>query len=187
MHRRTAAALITALILVLLPLAALAGEGGVNARDLGAYANFASADSVDPACTVNYAGVTAVESRVHSRPGQPNFDVWVDVYLSRYSHCNGYQQIVDATGRVDAGKAALQVNGSLDGARLRATVPVYDTVSGTTFPVAIDISFTPAGDLVVTADGKYRDAAATGHVVAQGIDYATDPTIGGSLWLTQSQ
>ncbi len=187
MHRRTATALITALILVLLPLAALAGEGGENARDLGAYANFASADPADPACTVNYAGITAVESRSHPGPGRPDSNVWVDVYLSRYSYCNGYQQLVDATGRADVGKAALQVNGSLDQARLRATVPVYDTVSGTTFPVAIDISFTPAGELVVTAAGKYRDAAATGHVVAQGIDYATDPTIGGSLWLSQSR
>jgi hypothetical protein len=185
MHRRTVVAFITALVLVLLPLVAFAGEGGVNARDLGAYANFASADPADPACTVNYAGITAVESRLHPGAGQPDFTVWVDVYLSRYSHCNGYQQLVDATGRVDVGKAALQVNGSLDGARLRATVPVYDTVSGTTFPVAIDISFTSDGDLVVSADGKYRDAAATGHVVAQGIDYATDQTIGGSLWLTQ--
>ena len=89
-----------------------------------------------------------------------------------------------ATGRTDVGKAALQVSGSLEQARLRATVPVYDTVNGKTFDVAIDISFTPAGDVVVTADGKYRAAAATGHVVAQGIDYATDPTIGGSLWLS---
>ena len=187
MHRRTVVALITALILVLLPLTALAGEGGVNARDLGAYANFASADPADPACTVNYAGITAVESRIHPGPGQPESSVWVDVFLSRYSFCNGYLQIVDATGRADVGKAALKVNGRLDQARLRATVPVYATVSGTTFEVAIDISFTPAGDLVVTTDGKYRDAAATGHVVAQGIDYATDPTIGGSLWLTQSK
>jgi hypothetical protein len=94
---------------------------------------------------------------------------------------------------VEVSAEALQVDKKLNSATLNTTIEVCDFVSGTCFPVAINLTWSGTGSLRNEKgkfqsdngsckfrsdfNGSFRDAVATGSVTALGINFTPEPSV----------
>jgi hypothetical protein len=103
-------------------------------------------ETTDPSgCVVTDTFVSANSGVEHSHPSTPEAGPVGDAAVSVYEYdvCNGYASVVDAAGLVTAlPTGALTVSNQLDSAHLVTDVPLDDLVSGSTFTVHVDVTWT---------------------------------------------
>jgi hypothetical protein len=103
-------------------------------------------ETVDPSgCIVTDTFVSANSGIAQAHPKTPEAgpvnDVEVSVY--KYDACNDYTSLIDAAGLLTSLPAgAFTVSNQLTTAHLVADVPLDDLVSGTTFTVHVDVTWT---------------------------------------------
>lgn len=112
-------------------------------------AEVASADfsSIDPSgCILTGVSVSASESAVRSGrgPGSPSSMVFVSI--NQYNLCT-HTNLLWAFGFAPLAETDLQVSGNLDSAILNAMVNVHDDISGSSFNVSVDLTWTGTSSL----------------------------------------
>ena len=112
----------------------------------------ASFETIDPSgCIVTDTFVSANSGIAQSHPttdeAGPVNDVGVSVY--KYDTCTDYTSLIDAAGLVTTLPAgAFTVSNQLSTAHLVADVPLDDLVSGSTFTVHVDVTWTGTSAII---------------------------------------
>jgi hypothetical protein len=109
-------------------------------------ASFLTADALD-SCIVTDVWVRAF-SEGSIQPANKQTAPAVAVQLTKYNRCEEAPSLISADGFAWLPADALQIDGRLNTASLRTTVDLYDWVSETTIPVAIDINWIGNGDTI---------------------------------------
>lgn len=146
--KRAAVSLVVSSAAVIVP-AATASAALPNlpagASDRGPLVN-ANFETIDPSgCIVTDTFVSANSGIAQSHPttdeAGPVSDVGVSVY--KYDACTDYASLIDAAGLVTTlPVGAFTVSNQLSDAHLVADVPLDDLVSGSTFTVHVDVTWT---------------------------------------------
>lgn len=108
--------------------------------------NIASVNvSTSDGCITNWIDVFFTENQFQEPPGPQNGEPVVQVYVSRYDTCQEIY-LLDAFGRSVTPADAFHMSG-LQSARLSTTLDAFDTTSGATIPIVIDLTWNGAGDV----------------------------------------
>jgi hypothetical protein len=103
--------------------------------------------SIDPSGCINTGGsVFAFTDSSHSPPGPGSSSAAVLIDLFQYNFCTD-TLLRSASGSADLASSDFQVTGNLDSATVYAIVPVYDSVSESTFNVTVDLTWTSTSSL----------------------------------------
>jgi hypothetical protein len=162
-----------------------------------AVAFFASVDG----CIQTNVDLYTAEGMAKEGSGAPRPASSINIYISQYDTCSGTQILfVDAIA--DQPEPALQIDPKLGQASLHTTLNVTDTLSGTTFDIAIDMTWTGFGPLRhdqynFRLDGQdcrihdhnnlvERAITATGSVWSETQNFTPEPSVGGWLISTNS-
>jgi hypothetical protein len=122
---------------------------------MGPYAT-ASFSTTDPTgCIVTNVNVYATDGRQQNPPGPPTASSVADVIISQYDDCAG-ALLLSGFGEATLTREAFQVTGQSISATLNATVPVTDSVTGSTFNVEVALTWTGTGELTRVSD-RYHD------------------------------
>lgn len=114
------------------------GGGTYRFKGLGANAFFSS---LDPSgCVSTDVYVYASEQMVKDQPGSGNSSSGVSIFISQYDFCTG-TQLLAADGYTSLAAPDLEVAKKLDAAALKATVSMYDYISGNWFDVAVGVNW----------------------------------------------
>ena len=98
--------------------------------------------STDPSGCINTGGsVFAFEDISHSPPGPGRSSSAVLIDIFQHDFCTD-THLLSASGVAELTSAEFQVAGNLTSATLHVTVPMTNSVSGTTFDVTIDLTWT---------------------------------------------
>lgn len=101
--------------------------------------------SIDPSGCINTGGsVFAFEDISHSPPGPGSSSAALLIDIFQHDFCTD-TPLLSASGSAEL--ADFQVAGNLDSATVRATVPMFDSVSGTAFAVTVDLTWTSTSSL----------------------------------------
>lgn len=128
--------------------AGTATHGNVAIVHLGGPLINASFSTTDPTgCVTTDVFVSANSGTEHDQPGTTGYAV-ASVQIYQYDACTD-TTLRDATGQSDAlPTGAFQVSNQIDQASLHATMLASDLVSGTSFPVTVDIGLVGTSDIV---------------------------------------
>jgi len=158
-------------------------------RRVGAEALFERSDPTG--CVVTDVNVLGAEDAVKQGPGKPTTGPFALVVIFEVDFCA--QQILrDIFGFTS--DVVFQANRTkLTEASLQATITAVDNVSGAEVPVEVDVAWSGTGELISQSDrfrfktpstlasqwfkGTFRDAAASGSVVVDGENLATDAVL----------
>jgi hypothetical protein len=185
-------ALVVAMLLPAAPAQALMSS---KFRGGGVTAFFVSVEG----CIQTNVDIFTGEGMRQDAPGKPQPFSSVNIYISQYDTCTETQLLyVDAI--TDLSEPDLQIDPKLKSARLDTTLNVLDTVTGNTFDIAIDITWTGVGPLTRDRynfrfgdrDCRIHDRtnfvqraiSATGSVWSDTQNFTPEPTAGG--WLISS-
>jgi len=140
-------------------------------------------------CTETTVYVDAFQNRVHNQTVST-----ADVFIGMFDNCTN-TTIMDASGGTD--NPTFQIDKDLLSASLSAIVPVTDTVSGNTFSVSVNMTWTSTSAIQhqnitqhyqtqgITinshSNADIRDAIASGTV----LNGTTNYTPSGTLWFAQ--
>lgn len=143
-------------------------------------------------CVETSAFVQAFNNRLKMVGGRPETTPSAFVSLFQFDNCS-FTVLLSASGFADLPAGAFQMKQNLDSATLNASVDVFDSVSNTTFPVDISVSWTGSGALTVSrfhnifrtpgfrenfaSTGVSRAAAASGSVTALGTNFSPGPAV----------
>ena len=174
-----------------------ASAGGVfKARGKGASANFSSVDT--SGCVFTDVFVNPNEGFFQSPPGPGSASSGVLLAISQYDACAGVQ-LLAAEGFAPLGDPDFQVFGNLQSATLTATVNVFDFVTGTSFDVFVDLTWTGTANFVNREKGHshidfpgckintrfdlvFRPAVATGSISDGSTNYTPEPSFGHDIF-----
>jgi len=159
---------------LMLPNTAWAGDN-FRFRGKSATAFFFSTDG----CVETAVFVFASDDRFQSPPGPGDVVSGASIFISRFDFCTG-ELLMDASGFASLAAPDFQVIGNLNSATLDTTIEVCDFVSGSCFPVSIDLTWTGTGGLSRENshfhfqspgfninshfNGRFRNAEASGNV-----------------------
>jgi hypothetical protein len=129
-----------------LPSATRAASDVYRFRGQIADASFLTPDALDP-CIVTDVWVRGFSGGT-VQPGHTQTPSLVAVQLTKYNQCEYEPSLISADGIAWLSGEALHIDPQLDTAFVRATVDLYDGVSNTTFPVALDLTWTGSGDTI---------------------------------------
>jgi hypothetical protein len=146
LHVRTLEGAVLALALILAaftpPTTTWAGEvDRFRVKGPLAHADF----STTAGCIATDVMVEALDNIVHEPPGPPNSKSEVRVNISQFDFCD-QDFILGAFGFAPLSDSAFHVRKDLESAQLTTTVEVSDSVSGSSFPVSINITWTAIGE-----------------------------------------
>ena len=157
-------------------------------RGQEAVAAFSSIDSTG--CILTSAFVAAIDADVKTSPGPGEPDSRSFVIVSRYDRCT-HVELLDAFGENTALPADAFVISELESATLLATIDVVDQVSGTSFPLSLDLNWTATGETgrvrdhyqlktpAFSVNAKFnatsREASATGTISDGSTNYTSTP------------
>lgn len=158
---RTRLLAVATLTLVLLGLALPAGAAAAQTLHVKFQGHTAQAEfSTTQGCVQTVVYVLATDGRFKTDPGGPQAASGGEVYLSQSDVCT-QTQLVDAFGFAVLAPDEFQIDEHLTAAALTATVEVSDFVSGTSFPVHVDVRWTGFGD-TFSRDERFRRDEAPG-------------------------
>lgn len=180
---------------------ASAGGGGGTFKFKGqsASAYFSSADP--SGCIYTDVSVYASEQISASQPGPGSPSSGTNVSIYQYDACTG-TQLLAADGFAPLADADFEVSKKLESAKLNATVNVFDYVSGTSFDVSLDLTWTGTSSLGhqmshfqyqfagchqnLHTNGTFRFAQAIGAVSAGTTEFAPSPAVDASIFSAKS-
>jgi hypothetical protein len=130
-------------------------------------------------CVLTLVNIEAFSRILHAPPGPPNSRSEVFVIIDQFNLCTG-EQLVFAIGNATLSDSDFEVSKKLESARLITTIEVSDSVSGSSFDVSIDVTWTATGQPVkqklfvqtrsadffqiFKSSGTFADASASGTV-----------------------
>jgi hypothetical protein len=170
--------------------ASAAGET-IHYRFTGQFAN-ANFTRADPmGCVVTDVGVFPTDGRIKVDGSSNEAASSASIYISQYDSCSE-TQLLAASGYTELAADAFTAAPKLSKATLNTTIEVYDYVSGTSFPVAVSVSWTGSGDtfrmkdhyqykspgFLVNGDydSTYRTAKASGTIVGGTANFTLEST-----------
>jgi len=152
-------------------------------KGLSAFALWETTDATG--CIVTDALAAPVENRLKGAGGSGGPAVTVGFFV--YDQCR-FLELVAAEAFVDLGAGEFRANDSLTSATLDTTVQLFDSVSSTTMPVTLALSWSGVGDVfrdnarqslrfggssyVSRESGSSREAAASGTFLVGTTNYA---------------
>jgi hypothetical protein len=167
------------------------GRTRVQLSGMGAEAVF---NSVDPSgCVETSVNVFGAELAVKEGPGKPVGGPLAEVWVSQFNYCTfeflqAFGETVDAVFNADR---------TLNEARLRGTIPAFDSNSNTEVGVEVDLIWTGTGERVSGSErervrmpgfqatewfkGVRREAVVAGTVVVGGVDVMPDASEFGEI------
>ncbi len=190
---RTRLLAVVSLAFVLMALALPARAAGAETLHFSFQGQTADAFfSSTQACVVTDVGVFAVDGRVKTGPGRPAVESTASIFISQFDVCTG-TQLLAADGFAVLAPGEFQIEEQLTAATLTATIEVFDFVSGTSFPVDVNVSWTGFGDTFTIKerfhqrspgfranfrmDGTFREATAAGTVTDGTTNYTPEPAV----------
>jgi hypothetical protein len=142
-------------------------------------------------CIETFAYVAAQEGKVKV-DGGPAVDSFALVNLIQFNHCEG-EFLLDALGFGTQAPDEFIIDKKLNQATLTTTIVVFEFVTGTTFPVDVNVAWTGVGETSTVKDhfqikepgfklnshfmGTFRQAQASGTVTGMGINFTPAPAI----------
>lgn len=152
-------------------------------------------------CSYSDVYVLGTEELFQNPPHAKTASSGVFVFISQYDACTNTELLV-AEGTASLEEAGFQINRKLDSATLQATIPVYDHVSGTSFDVFVDLTWTGVGPLghqnstshFHSADcsinnrsnNSFRSSEASGIVSSVSTNFTPAPAFSASLSYAQT-
>jgi hypothetical protein len=143
-------------------------------------------------CIYTETAVTATESQDRNEPGPGEHSSLAAVSISQFNTCTETPLYV-AYGDTPLSPGEFQISNTLDWATLNTTIPVFNEISGTTFDVSVNLTWTATGpitrqhgnehlhtpDCIVNshAERDQRLAQATGTVVYGGTNFTPEPSV----------
>jgi hypothetical protein len=184
MRRRLLLLLIFLLVFALLPTSATAATEFYKSKGPFVLASFV-ATAPDNSCISNAVGVSATENRIQEGAGKPEIVSEAQIHIWIYNGCTN-EPLINVLDSATLSPEAFDTLGNLKSATLNTTVDVYDTVSETTLPVLINLTWTGTGPISKEGgkeSGDYgkckinfswkgisRGAVATGSVTVMGVN-----------------
>jgi hypothetical protein len=151
---RTRLLLVVSLAVALLALAVPARAAGAETLHLsfdGLTAD-ASFNSQDPSgCVGTFASVTADDGHFRTGTGPLEKAATATIVVSQFDDCT-QTLLVAAEGFAVLAPGQFQIDGKLTAATLTATIEVLDDVSGASFPVDVNLSWTGVGETFSSKD-----------------------------------
>jgi hypothetical protein len=190
--RLLAVASLTVLVLALaLPAGAAPAETlHFSFKGRLAEAFFSSTDA--SGCVLTEVYVAADDGRVKIDPGGAEAESAAVIFISQFDTCTG-TQLGAAEGTALLAPGAFQIDKELTAATLSATIEVFDSVSDTSFPVQVNVSWTGVGDTtrekqrshltapgfksIIRVDGTSREATASGTVTDGTTNFTPGPAV----------
>ena len=143
-------------------------------------------------CVATDVFVFAVDGSIKTGPGRPTVESTASIFISQFDVCTG-TELLAADGFAVLAPGEFQIDQQLTAATLTATIEVFDFVSGTSFPVDVNVSWTGFGDTFsqkqrshFTApgfkansrfDGTFRQATASGTVTDGTTNFTPEPAV----------
>ena len=113
-------------------------------KGLGANASF---ESLDPSgCILTRVDLFTAEAMIQSPPGRKAPFSSMNLFLSQYDVCTD-TPLLAAEGVKDLAEPDLQISSKLAGATLNTTITMLDSLTGNTFDLSVDLSWTGIGPL----------------------------------------
>jgi len=142
-------------------------------------------------CVETQAFIQGFSNRIKT-VGPPGTTPSAFVSLFQFDNCS-LTTLLSASGFTDLPPGAFQIKKNLTTATLNTSIDVFDSVSNTTFPVDISLSWTGTGTLTVSKNhniftapgfrenfmftGASRPATASGSVTALGTNFSPSPAV----------
>src|SRR5690349_21353911 len=150
-RRNMMKAKLNVLVVLILAFAAFAGPSTVSAGGgLGLHFKGPSAISYfynESGCTVTEAFVIVSEFQHRDVRGPATTTSFASVTVSQFDLCADTLLVYAYGTASPLAPGELQISRQLDIARLVTTVPVFDEISGATFDVSVDVSWSATGPL----------------------------------------
>jgi hypothetical protein len=151
-------------------------------------------------CVETSVSVQAFTNRLKVVGGRPETTPSAFVSVFQFDNCS-FTVLLSAFGFADLPAGAFHIKQNLASATLNTSLDVFDSVSSTTFPVDVSVSWTGSGGLTVSrfhsifrtpgfrenfiSTGASRAATASGSVTALGTDFTASPTLSADLELAK--
>ena len=174
---------------------AAAGSAALIFRGPSALASFSSTDQTG--CVVTEASVFATDGLWLAESGPGSALSFATVVVSQYDVCNQTQVLLAYGNASPLTVEAFEVTPQLDAAHLQGTAYVFDEVSGMSYTMDIDLTWTGAGALTRTHNNDRfhspgcvltshlnegsRPAQVTGSISDGTTNFAPEPAYQGSL------
>jgi hypothetical protein len=190
---RTRLLAVTSLAVVLMALAVPARAAGAETLHVSFKGQTAQAEfSATQRCVQTVVYVLASDGRFKTDPGGPEAASGAEIYIFGFDVCT-QTQLLAAFGFAVLAPDEFQIDEQFTAASLATTIEVSDDVSGTSFPVAVSVSWTGFGDtfsqddrfhlkepgLKVNfhLDGTFREATASGTVTDGTTNLTPEPAL----------
>jgi hypothetical protein len=158
--------------------------------------------STDPGgCVVTSVFVLANDGRTKTGPGGPLAESFAFVAVSQFNQCTE-TQLLNAEGSAVLAADDFQMDSRLTAATLDTSIELFDFVSGTSFPVDVNLAWTGSGDTLTQRShfqinapglkvnerfsGTLRGATATGTVTAGTTNFTPEPSVFAELFSAKS-
>jgi hypothetical protein len=105
-------------------------------------------------CIDTFVGVRAFDGIERAGPGKPAKGSAVEVFVEQFNFCDE-TLLLNAESITDVSASEFQIDKKLASARLTKTVELTDTVSGNSFDVSVDLTWTATGQPEVTRNRFY--------------------------------
>jgi hypothetical protein len=198
---RTRLLLVVSLALALMALAVPARAAGTETQHFSLDGLFADAffSSTDPSgCVSTVVDLLANDGRSRIGSGQPTVGARAIIIVAQFDNCT-QTLLLAADGSAVLGPGELQIDNKLTTATLTATVEVFDVVSGASFPVDVNVSWTGVGGTTSTRthtrqtlpgfkvnerfESTFREAIASGTVSDGTTNFTPQPAPPGDAHL----
>jgi len=169
-------------------------------RGLGANASFESVDA--SGCILSRLDVFTAEAMIQSPPGRREPFSSTSIFLSQYNMCTD-TQLLAAEGVKDLAEPDLQISSRLQGATLNTTITMFDTLTGNTFDLSVDLSWLGVGPssrqhssfhfgdkvcrIISRFKGTFRGAEASGTVSDGVTNFTPETSFAGELISSNSK
>ncbi len=194
------------LAILSLALAALGQPTSASAATMfkfkGLSAN-TSFDSVDSSgCILSRLDVFTTEAMIRFSPGRKEPQSSTAIFLSQYNLCTD-TWLLSAEGVKDLADPELQISSRLDSATLNTTITMFDTLTGDTFDLSVDLSWLGVGPtsrqhssfrfgdkvcrIIGRFKGTFRGAVATGTVTDGVTNFTPQTSFAGELISSNSK
>jgi hypothetical protein len=164
----------------------------VHFRGRGVDAVFSSTDS--SGCISTDVNMFAGDLLSDTSPGQASPGIIMVIF--QYDQCTN-TQLLAASTNAPLSKTDLKITGNLNASTLHATVSVFDEVSGTSFDVTVDLTWTGTSSVyrqnfhsnsrlgdchsVLRSNGAFRFAEASGTVTDGTTNFTPEPSVEGHI------
>ena len=96
---------------------------------------------VEDECIDTFVGVEVFDGTEREGPGKPAKGSAVEVFIEQFNFCTD-ELLLNAESTTDVSASEFQIDKKLASARLTKTVELTDTVSGGSFAVSVDLTWT---------------------------------------------